>query len=56
MTLGENLADNGGLHHAFLAYKNYKEVHGMESQLAGFENFTDYQMFFIAFGSVSQIN
>ncbi|KAI4463568.1 zinc metalloprotease family m13 neprilysin-related [Holotrichia oblita] len=52
MTLGENLADNGGLHHAFLAYKNYQNLHGTEPQLPGFEKFNDEQIFFIAFGSI----
>lgn len=53
MTLGENLADNGGLHHAFLAYKNYQHLHGPEPQLPGFEKFNDDQIFFIAYGSVN---
>ncbi|KAK9728009.1 Peptidase family M13 [Popillia japonica] len=52
MTLGENLADNGGLHHAFLAYKNYQHLHGPEPQLPGFEKFNDDQIFFIAYGSI----
>lgn len=52
-TLGENLADNGGLHHAYLAYQRYVRKHGAEKHLPGFENYTSSQMFFIAFGNVS---
>lgn len=52
-TLGENLADNGGLHHAYSAYMHYIKRHKAEPKLAGFENFTNAQLFFIAFGSVS---
>ncbi|KAF2901565.1 hypothetical protein ILUMI_04622 [Ignelater luminosus] len=51
-TLAENLADNGGLHHAFLAYRNYVKKHGDEPKLPGFESFSNTQMFFIAFGSI----
>lgn len=53
MTLGENLADNGGLNHAYNAYTYFRTLHGTGPQLPGFENFTDDQMFFVAFGSVS---
>ncbi|XP_074037562.1 endothelin-converting enzyme homolog isoform X2 [Leptinotarsa decemlineata] len=51
-TLGENLADNGGLNQAFSAYKSYVEKYGEEPQLPGFENFSSYQLFFIAYGSI----
>lgn len=52
MTLGENLADNGGLNQAFTAYKKYVEKFGNEPKLPGFENYTNFQLFFIAYGSV----
>ncbi|XP_018561401.1 endothelin-converting enzyme homolog [Anoplophora glabripennis] len=51
-TLGENLADNGGLNQAFTAYKKYINEFGEEPKLPGFENFTSSQMFFIAYGSI----
>ncbi|KAG5890093.1 hypothetical protein JTB14_003656 [Gonioctena quinquepunctata] len=51
-TLGENLADNGGLNQAFSAYKSYVQAFGEEPLLPGFENFNNYQMFFIAYGSI----
>ncbi|KAJ8915866.1 hypothetical protein NQ315_015477 [Exocentrus adspersus] len=51
-TLGENLADNGGVNQAFTAYKNYVSQFGEEAKLPGFENFTHEQMFFIAYGSI----
>lgn len=52
-TLGENLADNGGLNQAFAAYKNRVKMFGEEQKLPGFENFSIFQLFFIAYGSVS---
>ncbi|KAK9870256.1 hypothetical protein WA026_006342 [Henosepilachna vigintioctopunctata] len=51
-TLGENIADNGGLSHSFVAYKNFKKRVGSEPMLPGFEDFTLDQLFFIAFGSI----
>lgn len=55
-TLGENLADNGGLHHAYLAYKRYVRKYGAEQHLPGFEDYTSNQMFFIAFGNVRKLD
>ncbi|XP_057672734.1 endothelin-converting enzyme 1 isoform X2 [Diorhabda carinulata] len=51
-TLGENLADNGGLNQAFAAYKNYVKKYGEEPKLPGFEDYTNYQIFFIAYASI----
>lgn len=55
-TLAENLADNGGLHHAYRAYKRYLIRHGPELVLPGFEEFSGDQLFFIAFGNVTPIS
>jgi predicted metalloendopeptidase len=52
LTLGENLADNGGLKEAFLAYKSYRERHGEELRLPGLHNFTHEQLFFLGYANV----
>lgn len=51
-TLGENIADNGGLREAYYGYKLYVKKYGKEPLLPGFENFTHDQMLFISFGNV----
>lgn len=51
-TLGENIADNGGLNQAFAAYKRFRRKNGRELNLPGFKNYTHEQLFFIAFGSI----
>lgn len=53
-TLGENMADNGGLNHAYLAYQHYLRKYGPELQLPGFEKYSTSQLFFIAFGNVKK--
>jgi membrane metallo-endopeptidase-like protein 1 len=50
-TLGENIADNGGIAQAFRAYKAFVQKHGQEPKLPGL-NYTPEQLFFIAFGQV----
>lgn len=47
-TLGENIADNGGLKEAFSAYKQFERENGPEDLLPGL-NLTHHQMFFIKF-------
>lgn len=46
LTLGENLADNGGLHIAYLAYKNATKDHPLRTE----NGFTPDQRFFISYG------
>lgn len=49
-TLGENIADNGGLKAAFRAYEKWAETHS-EPQLPGV-NLTSKQLFFVGFSQV----
>ncbi|XP_055851362.1 endothelin-converting enzyme 2 isoform X2 [Episyrphus balteatus] len=52
LTLGENIADNGGMREAFYAYKKYVRKTGMENKLSGMEKFSHEQLFFISFGNL----
>lgn len=53
LTLGENIADNGGLKAAFQAYRDTVKRKGMAPPLLpSLTSYTDEQMFFIAFGQV----
>lgn len=54
ITLGENIADNGGFKEAYYAYKRYVEQNGPEKYLPGMDQFTHEQLFFISFGNVSK--
>lgn len=48
LTLGENIADNGGVHTAFQAYK----THANDALTLPGTNLTNDQLFFVAFGQV----
>ena len=50
LTLGENIADAGGLHAAFSAWKE-KEAERPGQALPGLQNFTFEQLFFISYGN-----
>jgi predicted metalloendopeptidase len=52
-TQGENMADNGGMRQAFLAYKKYVEHNGPDKRLPGLHQFSPEQLFFLGFASVS---
>lgn len=50
LTLGENIADQGGLLVARLAYEN--SLNGQQERPADIDGFTDVQRFYIGYGSV----
>eukprot|EP00794_Sanderia_malayensis_P000282 gene282-907_t len=50
-TLGENLADLGGIEVAYKAYKHWEKVNGVEPQLPAL-NLTSDQLFFLSHGQV----
>lgn len=50
-TLGENIADNGGIRQAYQAYRNYVKVHGEEKLLPGIDLSHD-QLFFLNFAQI----
>ncbi|XP_054985390.1 neprilysin [Sorex araneus] len=50
-TLGENIADNGGLGQAYRAYQSYLRRHGVEKQLPGLD-LDHNQLFFLNFAQV----
>lgn len=51
-TQGENIADNGGIKHAFRAYKEWLKDHrNLNDTLPGF-NATGEQLFFINFAQI----
>lgn len=50
-TLGENIADNGGIRQAYQAYQNYVALHGEEPPLPGI-NLSHDQLFFLNFAQI----
>ncbi|XP_076138077.1 neprilysin-like isoform X1 [Alosa pseudoharengus] len=51
LTLGENIADNGGIRQAYQAYQNYVKKHGTEKPLPGID-LNHEQLFFLNFAQV----
>lgn len=54
MTLDENIADNGGIREALIAYRKFVATHGEELKLPGLEEFSNEQMYYLAFANVSR--
>ena len=50
LTLGENIADNGGVHTAFQAYKNM--INQTNQNQATIGGYTQDQLFFVSFAQV----
>ncbi|XP_039757009.1 endothelin-converting enzyme homolog isoform X2 [Pararge aegeria] len=51
-TLGENIADNGGVREAFGALKEHLYKYGEEPKLPGFEHLSSEQLFFLSYGNL----
>jgi len=54
LTLGENIADNGGIRESFLAFKKWKKenIEEKDIKLPGLQNFSEEQLFFLGFSQV----
>ncbi|KAF4519816.1 hypothetical protein B566_EDAN006830 [Ephemera danica] len=50
-TLGDNICDNAGLRHSWLAYQEWQRDHGQEPSLPGVPYTVD-EMFFITYGQI----
>ncbi|KAL4715724.1 hypothetical protein ACJJTC_006303 [Scirpophaga incertulas] len=51
-TLGENIADNGGVREALAALKHHLKKQGPEEKLPGFEDMSSEKMFFLSYGNL----
>ncbi len=51
LTLGENIADGGGLHAAYNVWSQYAKDNP-EPNLPGLDSFTQQQVFYLSFGNI----
>ncbi|XGW09237.1 hypothetical protein V3C99_011498 [Haemonchus contortus] len=49
LTQGENIADNGGVKEALMAYQKYVATEGEEARLPGLQHYTNTQIFFLSY-------
>jgi endothelin-converting enzyme/membrane metallo-endopeptidase-like protein 1 len=52
-TVGENIADNGGLRESFKAYELYVKKHGEPQRLPYVSQYSPEQVFFLSYANVS---
>ena len=52
VTLGENIADNGGVKEAFRAYQKYIKRNPKQERLPVIDSYTAEQQFFISYANV----
>ncbi|KAK3883197.1 hypothetical protein Pcinc_012471 [Petrolisthes cinctipes] len=50
-TLGENIADNGGIREAYRAYQSYVDTYGEEARLPGLDEFSPNHLFYLGFAN-----
>lgn len=48
LTLGDNMADNGGLYITYNAYGRWVKEHGVEPRLPGLQDYTPQQIFWLS--------
>ncbi len=52
-SVGENIADNGGLREAFLAYRRFVDKNGAQERLPFIEEYSPEQVFFLSYANVT---
>jgi len=52
LTLGENIADLGGIKQAHRAFRSWAEEHGLDPRSEALDGLTHEQLFFVSFGQI----